>query len=95
MTTTLSGHLSSLFLLPQILERQICCFSASLCTKRVQVDLLLAYETFVEICCGDLWQAFVFLIKGVKHSYSVHLCLPLLPIWKVEAMPGNIAAILA
>lgn len=56
---------------PQILKSQICCFSASLSTRRVRVDLVLVFKTYMKICCGDLWQAFVFLIKGIKHSYGV------------------------
>lgn len=81
---------------PQILKSQICCFSASLSTRRVRVDLVLVFNTYMKICCGDLWQAFVFLIKGIKPSYGVlHLCLPLLPLWKVEAIPGYMTATLA
>lgn len=44
-------------------------------------------------CSGE---AFAFAIKGVGHSCGIlHSYLPLLPIWKAEAMPAWVVAILA
>lgn len=102
MTTTLSRPLSSFFPAPEILKSQICYFSGSLLIRRVQTDLVLAHTMYMEVGCEDLRQTFCFPDEGTQTQLwcspfmpSSYPSLPLLPIWKVEAMPGWIAATLA